>query len=109
MTNNTYRYFIELAYKGTNYHGWQIQPNAITVQADLNNALKILSKENIETIGCGRTDTGVHASQFYAHFDSIAETEEIKLLRDNDRKLISNYVVSEKKYIQYTPHSLFLY
>lgn len=65
------RYFIQLAYKGTNYHGWQIQDNAPTVQAELNKTLSILLNQSIETIGCGRTDTGVHASDYYAHFDSI--------------------------------------
>ncbi|GIV44757.1 MAG: tRNA pseudouridine synthase A [Bacteroidia bacterium] len=65
------RYFIQLAYKGTNYHGWQIQDNAPTIQEELNNALSTLLHQNIETIGCGRTDTGVHASEYYAHFDSI--------------------------------------
>jgi tRNA pseudouridine38-40 synthase len=63
------RYFIQLAYKGTNYHGWQIQDNAPTIQAELNKALSILLNQAIETIGCGRTDTGVHASDYYAHFD----------------------------------------
>jgi tRNA pseudouridine38-40 synthase len=63
------RYFIELAYDGTNYHGWQIQPNAITVQEMLNKALSTLLRQPIETLGCGRTDTGVHAKQFYAHVD----------------------------------------
>jgi tRNA pseudouridine38-40 synthase len=64
-----YRYFIHLAYKGTNYYGWQIQPNKITVQKVLDQALSLLLKETIKTIGAGRTDTGVHASCFYAHFD----------------------------------------
>ncbi|MDB5134301.1 MAG: truA [Mucilaginibacter sp.] len=64
------RYFIELAYDGTNYHGWQIQQNAISVQEVLNKALATVLREPIETIGCGRTDTGVHARQLYAHFDS---------------------------------------
>lgn len=63
------RYFIELAYKGTNYHGWQIQDNASSVQSKLNNALSVLTRTNIETVGCGRTDAGVHASQFFAHVD----------------------------------------
>jgi len=63
------RYFIELAYDGTNYHGWQTQPNAITVQEVLNKALSTLLRQPIETLGCGRTDTGVHAKQFYAHVD----------------------------------------
>jgi tRNA pseudouridine38-40 synthase len=64
------RYFIELAYNGTNYHGWQVQENAISVQELLNKALTTILREPAETIGCGRTDTGVHARQLYAHFDS---------------------------------------
>jgi tRNA pseudouridine38-40 synthase len=66
---NKKRYFIELSYKGTKYHGWQIQPNALTVQEVLDKALSIYFREKIETLGCGRTDTGVHATQFFAHFD----------------------------------------
>jgi tRNA pseudouridine38-40 synthase len=63
------RYFIELSYDGTNYHGWQIQKNAVSVQAVLNEKLSIILREPIETTGCGRTDTGVHAKEFFAHFD----------------------------------------
>ena len=63
------RYFIHLAYKGTKYHGWQIQPNAISVQKLIQDSLKVLLKTDIRLIGCGRTDAGVHARNFYAHFD----------------------------------------
>ena len=63
------RYFIELSYDGTNYHGWQIQKNAVSVQEVLNEKLSVILREPIETTGCGRTDTGVHARQFFAHFD----------------------------------------
>ena len=63
------RYFIELAYKGTNYHGWQIQKNATGVQHFLNRALSLKTGRDIETVGSGRTDKGVHALQQYAHFD----------------------------------------
>jgi len=63
------RYFIKLAYKGTNYHGWQYQPNAITVQELVNKTLSTLLKTTIDVVGAGRTDAGVHASEFYAHFD----------------------------------------
>ena len=63
------RYFIKLAYKGTKYHGWQIQPNANTVQHEVNQSLSTLLGVEIQCTGCGRTDTGVHASEFYAHFD----------------------------------------
>lgn len=63
------RFFIELAYDGTNYHGWQMQPNAVGVQEVLNKALTTILRQPIETLGCGRTDTGVHAKEFFAHFD----------------------------------------
>ena len=63
------RYFIELAYNGKNYHGWQIQPDAITVQEVLENALSILLRKKIQVMGAGRTDAGVHAKQLFAHFD----------------------------------------
>lgn len=64
-----YRYFIILQFNGKNYHGWQIQPNSPTVQAELNEKLGILLNTPVETIGAGRTDTGVHARYFVAHFD----------------------------------------
>ena len=64
------RYFIELAYKGTHFHGWQVQPNAVSVQECLENALSVVTRQTIAVCGAGRTDTGVHASYFVAHFDS---------------------------------------
>lgn len=66
---NTQRFFIELSYNGTAYHGWQIQPNAVSVQECLDKALSVFFRQDITTLGCGRTDTGVHATQFFAHFD----------------------------------------
>ncbi|MBN2638514.1 MAG: tRNA pseudouridine(38-40) synthase TruA [Bacteroidales bacterium] len=63
------RYFIHLAYNGIRYHGWQIQPNAVTVQQVLNEKISLLTGENVNLVGCGRTDTGVHARMFFAHFD----------------------------------------
>lgn len=64
------RYLLHLAYKGTNYHGWQKQHNAISVQAVVDEKLSMLLHQTIETLGCGRTDTGVHAKSFFAHFDT---------------------------------------
>jgi tRNA pseudouridine38-40 synthase len=62
------RYFIEIAYNGSTFHGWQIQENAHSVQACINKALGVLTQNpQIETLGCGRTDTGVHANTFYLH------------------------------------------
>lgn len=63
------RYFIQLAYNGSNYHGWQVQPNAITVQEVMAKAISVLTRAETAVIGAGRTDTGVHASFFVAHFD----------------------------------------
>ena len=63
------RYFITFSYAGTNYHGWQIQPNANTVQQELQRALSILLRKEIQVVGAGRTDTGVHARKMAAHFD----------------------------------------
>ncbi|WP_413669884.1 tRNA pseudouridine(38-40) synthase TruA [Mucilaginibacter sp. Mucisp86] len=68
--NTNQRYFIELAYNGTAYHGWQVQQNAVSVQELLNKALSTILRQPIETTGCGRTDTGVHAKEFFAHFDA---------------------------------------
>lgn len=64
------RYFIELAYDGTGYRGWQIQPNAPTVQETIEKVFSTYLKEEIRLTGAGRTDTGVHASFFVAHFDT---------------------------------------
>jgi len=64
------RYFIELSFNGSAYHGWQIQQNAVSVQEVLNQKLSVILRQPIETTGCGRTDTGVHARQFFAHFDA---------------------------------------
>ncbi|NPV36667.1 MAG: tRNA pseudouridine(38-40) synthase TruA [Bacteroidales bacterium] len=64
------RYFLHFAFDGTQYCGWQRQPNGITVQETLENQLGILLKHRVMLTGCGRTDTGVHATDFYAHFDT---------------------------------------
>lgn len=64
------RYFIQLSYDGTNYHGWQFQPNGLSVQQVLEQALTIVAREDIAVTGAGRTDAGVHASFFVAHFDA---------------------------------------
>ncbi len=63
------RYFIELAYRGSNYHGWQRQPNASTVQQTLEEAMSTILRCECEVVGCGRTDTGVHSSHYIAHWD----------------------------------------
>ena len=64
------RYFIDISFRGTGYHGWQLQPNALTVQQVLEKSLQTLLRTPISTTGAGRTDTGVHAARFTAHFES---------------------------------------
>lgn len=63
------RYFITLSYDGTNYHGWQIQPNGVSVQETLQQSLSTLLRQEIEVVGAGRTDAGVHARMMLAHFN----------------------------------------
>ena len=63
------RYFIQFSYDGTQYYGYQRQPKHISVQEKLESALSRLLRKEIKTIGAGRTDTGVHAAEMYAHFD----------------------------------------
>lgn len=69
VQNRKMRYFITLSYDGTNYHGWQIQPNGNSVQETLQKALSTLLRTPIEIVGAGRTDAGVHAKMMVAHFD----------------------------------------
>jgi len=74
-----HRYFIHLAYNGTKYHGWQLQPNAVTVQSVMEKSFSAVLRQEVQITGCGRTDTGVHARFFVAHFDlenPIQNTEE---------------------------------
>lgn len=77
------RYFLEIAFKGTNYNGWQVQPNGIGVQQKIDEALQTILREDIHCIGCGRTDAGVHASQFFLHFDAEKDFPKDVLLRMN--------------------------
>ncbi|PRY11036.1 tRNA pseudouridine38-40 synthase [Pontibacter ummariensis] len=69
------RYFLEVAYDGTRFHGWQVQPNALSVQEVLDDCLSKVLRQPISSIGSGRTDTGVHAGQQYVHFDVTGELD----------------------------------
>ena len=69
-SNTMFRYFIQLAYDGSGYHGWQVQPNAPTIQGTVEEALSVVLREKLSVTGAGRTDAGVHASYFVAHLDS---------------------------------------
>jgi tRNA pseudouridine38-40 synthase len=73
------RYFIKIAFNGKNYHGWQIQPDAASVQQTIEEALGTILRSKIEIVGAGRTDAGVHAKEIFAHFD-FAEAFQTKEL-----------------------------
>ena len=100
------RYFIELSYNGKNYHGWQIQPDAISVQEKLNNALSTIFQEKIEVVGAGRTDSGVHASQMFAHFDIEKELKKevvfrINSILPNDIAVSQVFLVNNEKHARF--------
>jgi tRNA pseudouridine38-40 synthase len=74
------RYFVKLAYDGSTFHGWQVQPNANSVQQEFQQALAIILGVKVDVVGCGRTDSGVHAKEFYLHFDCTKRQETAKLI-----------------------------
>lgn len=86
------RYFFEISYDGTDYYGWQIQPEQITVQEEIEKCLKRLNSNNyVKTMGCGRTDTGVHAINFIFHAD-LEETFPFKDLVYKMNKMLPNSI-----------------
>lgn len=105
----TNRYFLSLSYKGTAYHGWQSQPNALAVQEVLEKALKVFFRFDVETLGCGRTDSGVHATQFYAHIDlpSQVEVAQEKFLKSLNSLLPSDIAVAELISVHSDAHARF--
>ena len=74
------RYFVQFSYQGKSYHGWQKQPNAISVQEVLENAFSLLLRETVSLTGAGRTDAGVHAREMFAHFDTDAVFNSTELI-----------------------------
>jgi tRNA pseudouridine38-40 synthase len=101
------RYFLEFAYKGTHYHGWQYQPNASSVQETLNKALATIFKTEIDLVGAGRTDTGVHAKQMFAHFDLEFEIDVPLLLHKlnsflpADIAILNIHLVAEENHARF--------
>jgi tRNA pseudouridine38-40 synthase len=88
------RYFLELAYNGTRFCGWQSQPNALSVQERIKDSFSMILRKPIELMGCGRTDTGVHASYYVAHFDFEGVFPESFLQRAN--KMVGHDIVLKK-------------
>ena len=101
------RYFIYFSYDGTNYHGWQIQPNANSVQEELQKALTTLLRKDVEVVGAGRTDTGVHARFMAAHFDYDAPVDFHQLKYKLNRLLPRDIAVSNIEQVADDMHARF--
>ncbi|WP_439880947.1 tRNA pseudouridine(38-40) synthase TruA [Pontibacter sp. MBLB2868] len=101
------RYFLEIAYDGTRFHGWQVQPNALTVQEVLEDSLSKMLREPISTTGSGRTDTGVHASQQFVHFDTeqLLDPQHVVFrlnrILPNDIAALNLYLVTDEAHARY--------
>jgi len=101
------RYFIYFAYDGTAYHGWQIQPNGISVQEVLQDALSKILRRKTEVVGAGRTDTGVHARLMVAHFDHPEAIDGPQLTYRLNRLLPSDISISKVVAVEETMHARF--
>ena len=101
------RYFIEFSYCGTNYHGWQTQPNAVTVQSVLNKALSMILNSNINCLGAGRTDTGVHAMHMVAHFDTLKDFDLASLISKLNSFLPKDISISSLRSVKSEAHARF--
>jgi tRNA pseudouridine38-40 synthase len=98
---------MELSYDGTNYHGWQNQPNAISVQSCIEKVLSILIKADTPIYGAGRTDSGVHAVKMYAHFDVLELTSMSKLLHDLNSFLPKDISINKIYKVNLNSHARF--
>ncbi|WP_062062269.1 tRNA pseudouridine(38-40) synthase TruA [Aquimarina longa] len=101
------RYFLELSYNGTPYHGWQRQPNAISVQEVVESSLSTLLRSKIEIMGAGRTDTGVHAKQIMAHFDYNENLEMSQLEYKLNAILPADISITKVSYMHEDAHARF--
>jgi len=102
------RYFIEIAYKGTTFAGWQIQPNAIAIQELIEKALSTIYNSKIGIVGCGRTDAGVHALQYYFHVDLDASRYEDSMILYKLNGMLSYDIAVKKVHkVDHTRHARF--
>ena len=101
------RYFVFLSYDGTGYHGWQVQPNGHSVQAELQRALSILLRQTVEVVGAGRTDAGVHAAMMVAHFDTDATFDTTQLTYRLNRILPRDIAIDKVMPVSQDMHARF--
>lgn len=104
----TFRYALELAYRGTNYHGWQIQPNASSVQEEIERRLsQLMGNKPVSVVGCGRTDTGVHASYYVLHFDADRELDTNQLVYKLNKMLPDDIAIFSAQKVSDEFHARF--
>ena len=101
------RYFIYLSYDGKDYHGWQIQPNGVSVQEKVQNALSTILRVPIEVVGAGRTDAGVNATEMVAHFDCTVAIQPEECVRKLNRFLPQDIVISKITRVKDDAHARF--
>jgi len=101
------RYFLDISYKGTRYHGWQIQPNANTIQAEIEGALSKIYRLQVGIIGSGRTDTGVHAAQQIAHFDAEDSLPVDQITYKLNAILPNDIVINQCQIVKQDAHARF--
>lgn len=101
------RYFVEISFKGTNYHGWQIQPNAITVQETIEQAFYKIFQKSIPITGAGRTDTGVHARSYIFHFDTEISIDSKNFIYKLNRILPKDISVKKINLVNKSAHARF--
>lgn len=103
-----FRYALELAYRGTNYHGWQIQPNASSVQEEIERRLtQLMGNVPVSVVGCGRTDTGVHASYYVLHFDCGRELDPNQLVYKLNKMLPEDISIRSAQNVTQEFHARF--
>ena len=100
------RYFLEIAYDGTDFHGWQRQPNLKTIQSEIEDNFSTILRKRIVVVGCGRTDAGVHARQFFAHLDLEHQLDSQVLFRVNNMlpksiSILNHFQVEDRQHAQW--------
>jgi tRNA pseudouridine38-40 synthase len=101
------RYFITLSYDGTRFHGWQVQPNGISVQEELQRGLSLLLRQEISVTGAGRTDAGVHARMMVAHFDYEGEVDGKQLTYKLNKLLPQDIAIQKVEQVEDDMHARF--
>lgn len=101
------RYFVTFSYDGSRYHGWQIQPNGDSVQAQLQRGLSLLLRQEVMVTGAGRTDAGVHARMMVAHFDFPTSLDEKQLVYKLNKLLPGDIAIAGVRQVEENLHARF--